>query len=50
LTKILKFGSVDRRVGSGRRRSTRNVIVQQLLVSGGIVFAAHIKASDVHFE
>jgi len=27
-----------------------NVIVQQPLVSGGVVFAAGIKASDTHFE
>jgi len=27
-----------------------NVIVQQLLVSSGVVFAACVKASDAHLE
>jgi len=42
----------DRRVGSERCRSSlyANIIVQQLLVSGGVVFAACVKASNTHFD
>ena len=45
------FGLVDHCVGSGRRRSIYvNVIVQQPLVSGGVVFAACVKAGGTHSE
>jgi len=50
LSKISDFSSGNRHVSSGRRMRYANVIVQQLLVSGGVVSAACIKAGAAHFE
>jgi len=40
--------SVDRHVGSGRRRSTQNVIVQQPLVSGVVVSLQRALKPSMH--